>query len=121
MNNYIKIGVGAMLGALLRFLLSIGTLNLALPFFTGTLVVNIAGALLIGFLIAKDMSPGKTAFWIKGFLGSFTTFSLLSYEQYLLLSYGDYLVFMVYLAINLFLGLIAVFLGFTLGGKKVND
>ena len=46
---------------------------------------------------------------------------MLSYEQYLLLSYGDYLMFIVYLGINLSLGLAAVFLGFTLGGKKVND
>lgn len=121
MNNYLKIGVGAMLGALLRFLISLGTMTLALPFFTGTLLVNIAGALLIGLLVAKELPAGKNAFWVKGFLGSFTTFSLMSYEMYLLLSAGDYVIFILYLAINLFLGLIAVFLGFTLGGKKVND
>lgn len=120
MNNYLLIGVGAMLGALLRFLISLGTMSLAVPFFTGTLLVNVAGALLIGFLVAKELAPGKYGFWVKGFLGSFTTFSLLSYEMYLLLSYGDILVFIIYLAINLFLGLISVFLGFTLGGKKLN-
>jgi hypothetical protein len=46
---------------------------------------------------------------------------MLSYEHYLLLSYGDYVMFLAYLGSNLILGVIAVFLGFTLGGKKVND
>lgn len=121
MTKYLSIGAGAALGALLRFLLSIGVITLQLPFYSSTLIVNLAGALLIGFLVAKELKPGISAFLITGFLGSFTTFSMLSYEQYLLLSYGDYLIFFVYLGINLFAGVVAVFLGFTLGGKKVND
>jgi fluoride exporter len=121
MNKYLSIGAGAALGALLRFLLSIGVITLQLPFYSSTLIVNLAGALLIGIFIDKELKPGLNAFLITGFLGSFTTFSMLSYEHYLLLSYGDYLMFIVYLGINLFLGLAAVFLGFTLGGKKVND
>src|SRR5690625_1694667 len=121
MNKYLSIGAGAALGALLRFLLSIGALTLQLPFYSGTLIVNLAGALLIGFFIAKELKPSMHSFIITGFLGSFTTFSMLSYEHYLLLSYGDYLMFFIYFAINLFSGVIAVFLGFTLGGKKVND
>ncbi|CAM4141402.1 fluoride efflux transporter FluC [Jeotgalicoccus halotolerans] len=121
MNKYLSIGAGAALGALLRFLLSIGALTLQLPFFSGTLIVNMAGALLIGFFIAKELKPSMHSFLITGFLGSFTTFSMLSYEHYLLLSYGDYAMFLVYLGSNLILGVIAVFLGFTLGGKKVND
>ena len=44
MNNYLLIGVGAMLGALLRFLISLGTMSLAVPFFTGTLLVKAANA-----------------------------------------------------------------------------
>lgn len=121
MTKYLSIGAGAALGALLRFLLSIGVITLQLPFFSGTLIVNMAGALLIGFFIAKELKPSMQSFLITGFLGSFTTFSMLSYEHYLLLSYGDYLMFIIYLGLNLFLGVVAVFLGFTLGGKKLND
>ncbi|CEA00926.1 Putative fluoride ion transporter CrcB [Jeotgalicoccus saudimassiliensis] len=120
MNKYLSIGAGAALGALLRFLLSIGALTLQLPFYSSTLLVNIAGALLIGFCIAKELKPKNSGFLITGFLGSFTTFSMLSYEHYLLLSYGDYVMFIIYLGLNLFAGIIAVFLGFTLGGKKLN-
>lgn len=121
MNRYLSIGAGAALGALLRFLLSIGTLTLQLPFYSSTLIVNMAGALLIGFFIAKELKPSMHSFLTTGFLGSFTTFSMLSYEHYLLLSYGDYVMFLIYLGVNLLLGVVLVFLGFTLGGKKLND
>lgn len=121
MTKYLSIGAGAAIGALLRFLLSIGVITLQLPFYSSTLLVNMAGALLIGFFVAKNLKPSVYAFLITGFLGSFTTFSMLSYEHYLLLSYGEIVPFLIYLALNLFLGLAAVFLGFTLGGKKVND
>lgn len=121
MNNYLMISVGAALGALLRFLISIGVITLQLPYLNSTLIVNLAGALLIGFFVAKELKPSMSNFVITGFLGSFTTFSMVSYEHYLLLSYGDYIMFLIYFSINLLLGVIAVFLGFTLGGKKVND
>src|SRR5699024_8204010 len=116
MNKYLSIGAGAALGALFCFLLSIGALRLQLPLFSATLIVNMAGALLIGFFIAKELKPSMHSFLITGFLGSFTTFSMLSYEHYLLLSYGDYVMFLVYLGSNLILGVIAVLLGFTRGG-----
>src|SRR5699024_129687 len=121
MNKYLSIGAGAALGALLRFLLSIGVITLQLPFYSSPLIVNLAGALLIGIFIAKELQPRMNAFLLEGLLGSFHTFSMLSYEHYLLLSYGDYLMFIIYLGLNLFLGVVAVFLGFTLGGKKLND
>src|SRR5699024_12430855 len=96
-------------------------LTLQLPFVSGTLLVNMAGGVLIGYIIAIELVPAMHSLLITGFLVSFTTFSMLSYEHYLLLSYGDYAMFLVYLGSNLILGVIAVFLGFTLGGKKVND
>lgn len=55
----------------------------------GTFVVNIVGALLLGFLVARVMvasHPGSLALPLlgTGFLGTLTTFSTFSLEVYLL-------------------------------------
>lgn len=109
-----------MMGASLRFAISMAAVFLTAPFFIGTLIVNMVGAFTAGLLIAK--LKGRTGhlrdFLITGLLGSFTTFSLLSYEQYVLLSGGNYVVFALYGAINMFGGLCLALLGWKAGGIK---
>lgn len=82
----LAIGLGAALGAMLRFGLSIGLNHLfpALP--PGTLVANLLGGYLIGvaigfFLSAPNLSPEWRLFVITGFLGGLTTFSTFSAEM----------------------------------------
>lgn len=79
------ISMGASLGAVLRWLLSIN-FNTALPSLQpGTLIANLLGGYLIGIGVAyfanhPDMPPEWRLFVITGFLGALTTFSSFSAE-----------------------------------------
>jgi CrcB protein len=89
-------GFGA-LGCLARYYLSGWVYDLlGRDFPYGTLVVNILGAFLIGFimefglrstLLPVDLRVGLTI----GFLGGLTTFSTFSYETFRLLEGGEFL------------------------------
>ena len=79
------IGVGAALGALLRWYLA-NRLNATFPQLPpGTLAANIIGAYLIGIAMAVFLSfPAISPQWrlltVTGFLGGLTTFSTFSAE-----------------------------------------
>ena len=81
----IAVGLGAALGALLRWGLGIGLNHLrpALP--PGTLTANLVGGYLIGLAMvlladAPQLPPEWRLFVITGFLGGLTTFSTFSAE-----------------------------------------
>jgi len=92
---FLAIGVGAVLGAWLRwiFALLLNPVFPALPL--GTLVVNLAGGYVIGIMIEllgqhSALPPELRLFAVTGFLGSLTTFSTFSAESVGLLSRGEY-------------------------------
>jgi CrcB protein len=92
---FVAIGIGAMLGAWLRWLLAL-MLNPAFSSIPlGTLVANLAGGYLIGVMVEllgqhTALPPEVRLFAVTGFLGSLTTFSTFSAESVGLLSRGDY-------------------------------
>ena len=120
MKKYLYISLGAMIGALLRFSISYAATAVASPFFMGTLIVNMLGAFIAGVVLKKyHAREGHLRdFLITGLLGSFTTFSMLTYEQYLLLSYGEYLIFLIYRTINIAGGFCLALLGWKAGGSR---
>ena len=82
------------LGALARYGLD-GAVSRRLPtsFPWGTFVVNVSGALVLGFILTLMTEQLTTAPWLRsalaiGFLGAYTTFSTLTYETYRLLEDG---------------------------------
>lgn len=89
----LSISVGAALGALLRWLLSV-SLNLLFPALPpGTLVANLLGAYLIGVALAvfaanPQLAPEWRLLVVTGFLGGLTTFSTFSAEAVALLQQG---------------------------------
>lgn len=91
----VAIGLGAALGAWLRWGLGLW-LNPAIPELPmGTLAANLIGGYLIGIAIAFFMQhPGIAPEWrlftITGFLGGLTTFSTFSAETVTLLLRGQY-------------------------------
>lgn len=78
------VGLGGFVGALARWgvgLAAAGTLGTRVPW--GTLLVNLAGCLLIGALkplADRMLTPWFTLAAITGFLGAFTTFSTFSLD-----------------------------------------
>ncbi len=93
--SFLAIGVGAALGAWLRWGLGL-LLNPALPELPlGTLLANLIGGYLVGLAVAffiqqPGLSPEWRLFIITGFLGGLTTFSTFSAETVTLLLRGQY-------------------------------
>lgn len=82
--NFAAVGVGAVLGAWLRWGLS-ALLNPILPSLPlGTLTANLVGGLLIGVVMGVaeplSLSMATRLFLVTGFLGGLTTFSSFSAE-----------------------------------------
>jgi len=93
-NGFVMVGVGAALGAWLRWFLGVA-MNAGFPVFPlGTLVANLAGGYLVGlflgFASTTEISPELRLFITTGFLGGLTTFSAFSGEAVSLLMRGEY-------------------------------
>jgi CrcB protein len=94
MRTIVAIGIAGGLGALARYGVD-GLVARRVPsaFPWGTFVVNVSGALVLGFLMTVLTEQLTTAPWVRsgltiGLLGGYTTFSTLSYESYRLLEDG---------------------------------
>jgi len=92
---FIAIGIGAALGAWLRWGLGL-MLNQLFPVIPlGTLAANLLGGYLVGvavtvFHINVELSPELRLFLITGFLGGLTTFSTFSAEVVALIQRAEY-------------------------------
>lgn len=92
-SSVLAIGVGAALGAVLRWALSVW-LNALVPAIPpGTLAANVIGGYLIGVAVVfftqqVHLPPEWRLFVITGFLGGLTTFSTFSAEVMRLLHDG---------------------------------
>lgn len=107
---------GAVVGAPLRFLVdrwarehsSAGTI-------LGTLVVNVAGSLVLGAVAGWPAAPSWALPLVGvGFCGALTTFSTLAFETWVFLEERAWRPFVANLALSLGLGLPAVWLGWAL-------
>jgi CrcB protein len=95
MNQVLAIAGGGAVGAVLRYWISSGVYALigrGFPY--GTLVVNVLGSLVMGFLYIwlLERMPGGVAmraFLLIGLLGAFTTFSTFSVETLNLMEAGQ--------------------------------
>lgn len=119
--RYLLIAVGAALGANARYL--VGTwagARFGADFPYGTLLVNVAGSLALGFLSALvtgrlRLSPDARLLLAVGFLGSYTTFSSYTVESMTLLRQGAVWLGLMNILGNNVLGLICALLGAYLG------
>jgi len=93
--SWLAVGLGAALGAWLRWGLGLwfNAVNNFVPI--GTLAANLIGGYLVGLAVAffsghPGVPPEWRLFAITGFLGGLTTFSTFSAEAVMLLQRGDY-------------------------------
>ncbi|HVL71352.1 MAG TPA: fluoride efflux transporter CrcB [Beijerinckiaceae bacterium] len=119
------VGLGAALGSVARYVVSLAALHLlgpALPW--GTLAANGLGSFVIGLFAALTepgarvkVSPEVRHFVLAGFCGGFTTFSIFSLETLLLLEARRFGLAAAYVALSLALWLAAVWIGYAAGER----
>jgi len=118
LSNFLLVAFGGSIGASTRHLFYLISKNLLSTsnLFINTLIVNIIGSFLIGYLIVllenKSLSQDFIKyFFIIGVLGSFTTFSAFSLETVDLMINKKFLTSFIYIFSSLFLCLLFTFAG----------
>ncbi len=118
MSKLLLVGTGGFIGSVLRYLISgyVQQAARSVEFPYGTLLVNITGCLIIGFLSQLADSrgvfvPESRAFIFIGVLGGYTTFSSFGNETINLLRDDENFLALANVAAHMILGLGAVWLG----------
>ena len=125
MLRFFVVALGGAIGTLLRYI--VGGLDYRFSsgvFPVSTLVVNVSGSLVIGFLWGfvdrYAISPNVRMFLFIGVLGGYTTFSTFSLETFNLLRDGEYRIALMNVILSSGLSIGAVFLGFFSSKTLVN-
>jgi CrcB protein len=111
------VAVGSAIGGVSRYL--VGGLSQRLvggTFPSGTLLINITGSFLLGFILrygveTTTLTPEVRAFLTVGFCGGYTTFSTFSYETIALAEDGQWARAALYVGLSVGLSLVATFFG----------
>ena len=115
------LAVGGAFGAVSRYLVQGWVQDLTGGRFPwGTFAVNISGSFVLGlvFAVAMDraiLSPDVRVPLMIGFIGSYTTFSTLMLESWVLLEEGDLLRMLGNLGLSVAVGMAALVAGLAIG------
>ncbi len=114
--NCFAVGAGGFVGSVFRYLIGlIPVLQKGmLPY--QTLLVNVAGAILIGAIVKygqthTELSPQMILFLKTGICGGFTTFSTFALESAGMIQNGSHMTMFIYAVISVCLCLGGIFLG----------
>lgn len=120
MKTLLYVTIGGAAGTITRYLVGQwgNGLRATLPW--GTLLANIAGSFLLGWVTAHFLHTGQDRPDVRlaitaGYCGAFTTMSTFSFETMQLLSGGDYARALVYVIGSVGGSLASVSAGFALG------
>lgn len=108
------VGFGGFIGAIARYEISQIILSTKFPY--ATLMVNIIGSFILGFILFNQMSGGAFSeewrlFLCVGILGAFTTMSAFSAETFSLLENNEGMKAMFNIFVNVIGSILAVFAG----------
>lgn len=117
----VLVGLGGMAGAIARYYVGLAIAQrLGLLFPYGTLLINVSGCLVLGFVATLGaereglVSPEIRLLVGMGFCGAYTTFSTFGYETVTLFRAGSHLAALAYVVGSNVLGLAAVAVGYYL-------
>jgi len=124
--TYLLVALGGARGSLARAWVSVTAVRLVGASFPwGTMVINVAGSLLIGIMAASALSPTRTIFTqevrifvMVGICGGFTTFSSFSLQTFELLREGRAAAALANIALSVVLCILATAAGY-LGGTAL--
>lgn len=116
----VAMGIAGALGALARYLIGRTIAErVGGSFPLGTVLINVSGAFVIGFLFAlsgrKLLAPSLYLVLATGFLGGYTTFSTMSWEGFQLVRGGSLRQSVLYIGSSVAFGFAAAALGLGLG------
>ncbi len=126
MKSILCVGIGGLIGSILRYLVSTYSAKfIGNQFPYGTLIVNVAGGILIGLILevcagTNAISPNLKLFLTTGIMGGLTTFSTFSYETIQFFTAGNYGTGLLNTALNLFLSFGGVLLGKYIGSGIIS-
>lgn len=112
--NFLSVALGGAIGAMGRYAISLIPIKTEFPILT--LITNIVGAVIIGFIVGivsekNDVSPNWVLFWKTGVCGGFTTFSTFSLEAVTLFENKSFLLGGLYIMLSVIGCIIGVWSG----------
>jgi CrcB protein len=115
--NYFYIAIFGVLGCWARYAMTQlvqGWWGSSFPY--ATLIINVSGAFLMGFLFVVTLerltiAPALRTGVLTGFLGGYTTFSTYALESLMLAETGEAVSAGLYIVLSNVLGVLAAFLG----------
>ena len=108
----INVGLGAAIGAVIRYLITIWWKKLRIDWPLATLFINITGSFLLGILTKNFANNSSLMLLFEvGLLGGYTTFSTFNVELISMIDEKRWLTLAVYFGLSYLGGVIAAFWG----------
>jgi len=123
LSRYLLVLIGGGIGAVTRYAAGSAIMTrFGGKFPIGTLVINVTGSFLIGFLMTMlterfKLDPAWRLLFVVGFLGGYTTFSSFEWETYTAIRDGGLWAGMLNIVSSTALGYAAVWLGAVLARR----